>query len=230
LATLTLISAAPAGAQQVVFDPRNHVENALQAARQAQSLTNEAQMLLNQARALAASPYSHLGATGETLGDLAALAREVQGMAGEIGALEQQFEALYPTAIEGLSPERALDQAAARTETARSTARDLARTAAELERLATARTGRLTGAVLASQQAEGQTAAIQSSTQVLAVLAEELAGIRTMLTAQSRLLAEATARDAAERAAGAEARRRFWGRTTTPPPPPDFDPYARARQ
>lgn len=220
---------APVQAQQVVFDPRNHVENALQAARQAQSLTNEAQMLLNQARAIAASPYSHLGETGEALGDLAALAQAARGVAGDVAALERQFESLYPTAVEGLTPDQALAQAAARTATAGETARDLARTAAELERLAAARNSRLAGAVTASEQAQGQTAAIQSSTQVLAVLAEELGSIRTALTAQSRLMAEVSARQATERAAAAEARRGFWGRTTTAPPAPGFDPYARAR-
>ena len=54
----------PAKAQQVVFDPKNQLENALQAARQLDSLANEARMLANQARELAASPYSHVGETG----------------------------------------------------------------------------------------------------------------------------------------------------------------------
>ena len=42
---LVLASPVPAGAQQVVFDPRNHLENALQAARQLESLANEARSL-----------------------------------------------------------------------------------------------------------------------------------------------------------------------------------------
>ena len=37
-----------------MFDPRNHIENALQASRQLDSLANEARMLANQARELAA--------------------------------------------------------------------------------------------------------------------------------------------------------------------------------
>jgi type IV secretion system protein TrbJ len=219
----------PAHAQQIVFDPRNHLENALQAARQAQSLSNEARMLLNQARALAASPYSHLGETAQALQDIAALAREVRGVAADAEDVQRQFEDLYPTALDGLSPERALQQANARNANARDTAQDLARTAAELERLAMARGGRLQGALSASERAEGQTAAIQSSTQVLAVLAEDLGSIRTILMAQSRLMAEATARDAAERAAAAEARRRFWGRQSTTPAAPSFNPLPNAR-
>ena len=64
---------------------------------------------------------------------------------------------------------------------------------------------------------------------MLAVLAEDLASMRTTLLAQSRLMAEATARQAAERDAAAEARRRFWGRTSTAPRAPTFDPLSHAR-
>src|SRR5690606_1219800 len=70
-----------AQAQMVVHDPKNHVENALQAARQLESLSNEARMLANQARQLAASPYSHLGETTQTLKDIGELARSVRGIA-----------------------------------------------------------------------------------------------------------------------------------------------------
>ena len=55
----------PAAAQWVVYDPTNYVQNFLSAARaleqinnQIQSLQNEAQMLINQARNLASLPYS----------------------------------------------------------------------------------------------------------------------------------------------------------------------------
>ncbi|MCK5911917.1 MAG: P-type conjugative transfer protein TrbJ [Caulobacter sp.] len=231
LATLTSACSdpKPAAAQQVVFDPKNHVENALQAARQLESLANEARMLANQARQLAASPYSHLGETGQTLQAIGELARTVKGVATDVGQLQSQFADLYPTSVEGLDPRKALQQHNARVANARETAQDLARTAAELERLAQGRDRRITGALNASQSAQGQTAAIQSSNQLLVVLAEDLSSLRTILLAQSRLMAEDTARRAAERAAGAEARRQFWGRDDSKPiPPPNFDPYVPA--
>lgn len=220
----------PAQAQQVVFDPKNHLENALQAARQLESLANEARSLANQARQLAASPYSHLGETSQTLKDIGELARTVKGVAADVAGLQADFERIYPTAVDGLDPRRALEQGRARNTQARETALDLARTAAELERLSRGRTGRLEGALNASDRAEGQTAAIQSSTQVLAVLAEDLGSMRTLLMAQSRLLAAESARRAADRAASAEARRQFWGRGSTTIPNPDFDPFPHARK
>lgn len=215
----------PARAQVVVYDPQNYVENALSAARQLESLSHEALMLANQARALAASPYSHLGETSRTLGEIADLAQSVRGVAANVDQLQRQFSDLYPTAVEGLDPRRAAARRQGRLTAARDTAQDLARTAAELERLSRGRGARLEGAVEASRAATGQTAAIQSSTQALAVLAEDLASMRTILLAQSRLMAEEAARQAAERAAAAEARRRFWDHPPGHVPPPDFDPY-----
>ena len=57
------------GGGRIVYDPRNHAENILSAARaleqinkQITQLQNEAQMLMNQARNLASLPYSSLQA------------------------------------------------------------------------------------------------------------------------------------------------------------------------
>ncbi len=223
VAAVSLMAAATsAPAQQVVFDPRNHIENALQAARQLESLANEA-------RTLAASPYSHLTQNSRSLRDMAELAQTARGLAASVGGLEQQFRALYPDDVGGADLARLLAQGEARTVAARRTAEDVARTAAALERLGQGRDQRLTGALSASEAAPGQTAAVQSTNQMLAVLAEDLAALRTIMLAQSRLLAEATARDAADRAAGDEVRRRRWARSTGTPSAPAFDPLSRAR-
>lgn len=223
LGAAALIGAAcPAHGQQVVFDPRNHLENALQAARQLESLANEA-------RNLAASPYDHLAGNSQSLRDMAELARSARGIATSVQGLERQFETLYPDDLTGTDALRLLEQSQARTTQARRTAEDLARTAAELERLGQGRGARLSGALSASRTAAGQTAAIQSSNQMLAVLAEDLAALRVALLAQSRLMAEATAREAADREAGAEARRRAWSRSAAAPPAPAFDPFSRRR-
>ena len=230
LAALSIATAAtvgpPARGQQIVFDPRAHVQTSLQAARQLESLANEARQLANEARTLAASPYSHLAESSATLRDIGELARTVRGTASTLQGVQRQFSDLYP---DDLSTADLLALGGQRNTTARRTAEDVARSAAELERLSEGRDRRLRGALSASETAEGQTAAIQSSTQMLAVLAEDLASMRTTLLAQSRLMAEATARQAAERDAAAEARRRFWGRTSTVPRAPTFNPLSHAR-
>lgn len=222
LVVVSLLGASPAPAQQVVFDPRNHLENALQAARQLESLANEA-------RSLAASPYSHLTQSSQSLRDMTELARTARGLASSVAGLEQQFRSLYPDELTGSDMLSLLEQGEARTANARRTAEDVARTAAELERLGQGRTQRLAGALSASQAATGQTAAVQSSNQLLAVLAEDLAALRTLMLAQSRLMAESTARDAADRASGDAARRQRWRGQAVTPAAPRFDPLARAR-
>ena len=62
---VSVLSASPAVAQTIVYDPSNYAQNALQAARALQqinnqitSLQNQTQMLMNQARNLASLPYS----------------------------------------------------------------------------------------------------------------------------------------------------------------------------
>lgn len=222
VAVAALMAADGVRAQQVVFDPRNHLENALQAARQLESLANEA-------RSLAASPYSHLAQNSQALQDMAELARAARGLATSVDGLERQFDDLYPEDLSGTDARRLLKQNQDRIANARRTAEDLARIAAELERLGTGRGQRLAGALNASQAAQGQTAAVQSSNQMLAVLAEDLAALRVLMLAQARLMSEGAARESAERAAGLEARRRMWARPVAVPNPPAFDPFSNAR-
>lgn len=218
---LAMLAAVPAAAQHVVFDPRNHLENALQAARQLESLANEA-------RSLAASPYSHLAESRRSLQEMAELARTAKGLAATAAELERQFDSLYPDTVGSADLDTLLRQGRARGDAARRTAQDLAHHAAELDRLGQARGRRLGDAVAASEGASGQTAAVQSTNQILSVLAEDLAALRSILLAQSRLMAEQAARGEADRQAGDAARRRAWGRTAPAPAPPAFDPFARA--
>lgn len=221
-AAAAVLAAGPAAGQQIVFDPRNHLENALQASRQLESLANEA-------RSLAASPYSHLVETRQSLADLTALARSAQGLAGSIESLEERFRALYPDDLSGAARDQLRSQAAARRAETRRTAEAVARTAAELERLGRERGRRVGGALAASETAAGQTAAVQSTNQMLAVLAEDLSALQILLTAQSRLMAEAAARDAADREAGDAARARRWAAPSDRPPAPAFTPLPNAR-
>lgn len=225
-----LALAPQALAQQIVFDPQAYAESVLHTAHQLESLTNQTRMLANQARELAASPYSHLAETSQTLRDIGELAQSARGVAANLGQLERQLDELYPTAVRGLDPRQAASLAQARNTIARDTAADLARAAAELERLSRARPDRVAGALSASEHAAGETAAIQSSTEVLAVLAEDLAATRTILLAQARLMAEESARSSAERATAEEAHRRLWDHAPALVPAPAFDPLPRARR
>ena len=84
---------------------------------------------------------------------MAELARTARGIASSVSGLEQQFRSLYPDDLSGSDMLSLLEQSEARTANARRTAEDLARTAAELERLGQGRSQRLAGALSASQAA-----------------------------------------------------------------------------
>jgi P-type conjugative transfer protein TrbJ len=224
------LPAREAAAQQVVFDPTNHVENALQAARQLEALANDAAQLANEAQMLAQSPLQYGARYSETLRAINDTARAARGIAADVTRVERQFQSIYSGDLRGRDLAEMTRAGAERVRIARRTAEDVARLAAEVQRLGAARSTRLGDALAASEAATGQTAAVQSQSQIMGVLAEDLASLRTVTLAQSRLLAEATARESADRAQGAELRRRLWARKArTSTAAPGFNPLSRAR-
>ena len=225
-----VVTPQPASAQQVVFDPKNHLENALQAARQLEGLANDAAQLANEARMLAQSPLKSGAKYSETLRAINETAEAARGIATDVARVERQFQSLYSDDLSGRDLADLTRAGAERVRVARRTAEDVTRRAAHVQQIGAGRSARLRDALAASEAAQGQTAAVQSQTQLLGVLAEDLATRRTVTLAQTRLLAEQTARTAADREAAAETRRRLWSRSAgTKVAPPRFDPLARAR-
>lgn len=229
LATTACSDPKPARAQMAVFDARGYAESALHTAHQLESLSNQARMLANQARSLAALPYSHLAQTNQTLTDIAQLAQSARGVASNVTQLESQFQSLYPTAVQGADPRNLLQQAQNRALTAHDTAEDLARTAAQLEQLSQGRAARVSGALSAAQSAQGPTAAMQASAQLLAAMSEDMGSLRAVALAQARLMAEEAADRSASQTANAELHRRLWDHDASAPADPSFDPYSHAK-
>lgn len=225
-----VIPGGEAEAQQVVFDPKNHLENALQAARQLEGLANDAAQLANEAQMLAKSPLRYGAKYSATLKAINETAQAARGIASDVERIERQFQSIYSGDLSGRDLASLTRAGAERVRIARRTAEDVVRLSAEVQRLGEGRSARLRDALVASEAATGQTAAVQSQTQLLGVLAEDLATLRTVTLAQSRLLAEQTARSAADRESAAEVRRRLWGRQASGEvAAPRFDPLSRAR-
>ena len=232
LALLTVATAfvvpRPASAI-VVYDPTNHIQNVLTAARALEQIRIQTDQLTAQIRSLAQSPYDHAAQIGEAMRALDELNAQARGLASTVRGLDRQFEDLYPGNMNARTAMQRLEAASRRIEMSRQTAQDLARTAASVEASRTARTSRMAGAIAASRAAEGETGAIQSSVQALGVLSEQLENLQTLMAAQSRLAAQEAAERAAQREEAIAARRRNWSRTASPPPPPRFDPLPNAR-
>lgn len=82
-----LLLCAPARAQLTVIDPANLIQNSLTAARtlqevnnQLKQLTNEATMLINDARNLATLPFNIVGQLKQTLALTNQLIAQAQGL------------------------------------------------------------------------------------------------------------------------------------------------------
>lgn len=224
---------SPASVQaagMVVYDPINAVHNAATAARALDSLSNQVRQLQNQALMLARSPLTQSGEIGQALSSMSALSKQVTGLAGEAATLEKQFASLYPDDLHGHDKLKLISDGLARLQAARKTAQDLARIAADLSGRSSDQQRRASAALTASEGAAGQTAAVQSSTQLMGVLAEQLASLLTLTAAQARLASEEAAREAADRTAAAEAHRRLWAHDSAKPTAPGFDPFARAQR
>src|SRR5262245_28433837 len=84
--------------QMPVYDPLNHAQNVLQAARalqqinnQVAGLQNQTQMLLNQAKNLASLPYSLQRAIGQSIARTQQLLKQAQGLAYDTNRIDQAF-------------------------------------------------------------------------------------------------------------------------------------------
>ena len=232
IATVVALNAGvpPSPAQAaIVFDPTNHIQNVLTAARALEQIRVQTEQLTAQIRSLAQNPYDHMGQIGEAMSALTRLSDQARGLAGSVQGLERQFEELYPGNLTARTAVERLMASARRIEVARQTASDAARLAASIDQGRSARTARMAGAMAASQSAQGQTSAIQSSVQALGVMSEQLEGLQALISSQTRLAAEEAARRAAERQQAQDAHRRNWSRTATKPPPPKFNPLPNAR-
>lgn len=209
---------APALAQVAVYDPTNHVQNVLQAARaleqinnQIQSLQNEAASLMNQARNLTSLPYSSLQTLQGQVDRTRGLLAEAQSLAYDVGEIETAFDSRYGVASTSASEQDLVARARARWRASVDGFEDTMRLQAGVVQGLGATRQEMERLVGASQNATGALQAAQAGNQLLALQSSQLVELAALLAAQGR----SEALDAADRAAAradAQARfRRFMG-------------------
>jgi type IV secretion system protein TrbJ len=93
------------GGGRIVYDPRNHAENILSAARaleqinnQIAQIQNQAQMLMNDALNLANLPHSSLAQLQNAIGETQRLLADAQSLAFDVATIEQAFAQDYGAA------------------------------------------------------------------------------------------------------------------------------------
>lgn len=208
--------ASPAAAQVTVYDPANHSQNLLTAARTLQQinnqitqLQNEAQMLVHQARNLASLPYSSLAQLQATLERTQGLLDEAQRLAFDVAAIETAFSERYGDAA-------GTGDIDARMAGAQERWRDSVAGFEDALKVQAGVVGNLDGAraemaalLARSQAATGALQATQAGNQLLALQTAQIADLTAAIAAQNRAQSLEAARAASAEAQARENIARF---------------------
>jgi P-type conjugative transfer protein TrbJ len=192
---LTLATTSvPAHAQWIVYDPTNFSQNVLTAARELQqvnqniqSLENQANMLINQAKNLASLPYSSLAQLEASIQRTEQLLMQAQNIAYSVATIDQAFTQVYPQSYSGsTSNTQLLADAQTRWQNARAGYQDSMNVqAGVVQNLQNART-QISALVTSSQSASGALQAAQSGNQIMGLAAQQLADLTGVIAAMAR--------------------------------------------
>lgn len=213
LISATLILGVPRSAHalfglgDIVYDPANHAENVMTAARtliqinnQVQQLANEAEMLINQARNLAPLPSSIAFDLQNSLIRMDTLIRNARGLAYDVTAIEDHYRRLLPDGYDDLvSVPQILADAKEVWREARDGFRHSLGVQAEVMRELRHDAVLLDQLMGHSQASSGNLQAMQTSNQLSALATKQIMQLQTLVAASARA-------DALDRAAGIAAR------------------------
>jgi P-type conjugative transfer protein TrbJ len=216
IAIAAVIGPKHASAQLVVFDPNNYAQNVLVAARALQqinnqivSLQNQAQMLINQAKNLATLPFSSLLQLEQSIQRTQQLLAQAQRIAYDIQQIDRAFSTTYAPASSSLSDQALIGNAQVRWQNAMAGLQDAMRVQATVVgNLDTNRT-QMSALVTSSQGATGALQASQAGNQLLALQAQQLADLVSVVAAHGRAQNLESAQHAAALDQGREQLRRF---------------------
>lgn len=199
---------APAHAQRIVYDPTNHVQNVLSAARALQQVNNQLTSLANEARMLSSLNLQLSPELAQSIGAARQLLEQARGIRQNLDTIAEEMRSLYPEDMSGLDLDALLSQSDAWVEESRASVETLAEaSAAGVGELGDAESA-MRRALEASASANGQTSATQASTQALGVLSAQLAQLQALQAAQARVLATERAERIAREERAREVRRR----------------------
>ena len=217
---LSAITAPPAAAQWVVYDPANHIQSIIQAIQAVESVTNqieqlanEIEMLENMAKDLESLPDSIADDIQRRMDRIEQLMREAEGIGYRIEEIEREYEDHYPETYGDNPPEQRVlvEEARARWEQSRVAYRDSLLTTAQVVSTTRADATSLQSRLSASQSASGNLQAVQAGNEIAALQTEQLMQIEAMMAAHYRAEALERARQLAEAERGRARTRAFLG-------------------
>lgn len=202
----------------IVYDPTNHTQNLLTAARtlqminnQIKQLANEAQMIVNQAENLKNLPLSVAADLQTTLAEIDALVASAKGIAFTVTQTDAAFSAFYPQAYTSYTNAEMTTHARARWEAARFAMEDALRIQAKIAEIAKADSATLDLLISESQSAVGNLQVAQAGNQLTAMSAKQTLQMQQLLAAQYRAQTLDDARKLMAKEAGRERMARFVG-------------------
>jgi P-type conjugative transfer protein TrbJ len=200
----------------IVYDPTNHAENLLTAARsleqinhQIASLQNEAAMLVDQARNLASLPHSSLAQLQQSVQRTQDLLGEAQRIAYDVASIEDAFDTYYAAGFAGLSDPELVAGARGRWRTSVAGFEDALKTQAGVVGNLDQTRSTMSDLVTQSQNATGALQAAQAGNQLVALQSQQLADLTALMAAQGRAQSLEQARQAASQEQAREQLRRF---------------------
>ena len=221
---MSVITAPPAAAQLfgggIVYDPANHTQNILTAARslqqinqQLQQLTHEIEMLENMARDLETLPDSIADDILRRMRRIDELMREAEGIGYGVEEIERDYEVIYPEDYGTEPPEHRVlvEDARARWRQSRTAFRESLIVTAEVVSSARADSDSLDQLIGESQSAVGNLQVLQAGNQIEALQTEQLIQIEAMMASHYRAEGLERARQLAEETRGRARTRSFLG-------------------
>ena len=195
------------GFGRIVYDPTNHAENLLTAARtleqinhQITSLQNEAQMLINQAKNLASLPFSSLQALQQNVQRTQQLLSQAQNIAFDVQSIDRMFQQDYGKLSLTATDNQLIANARSRWENTVGGLQDAMRVQAGVVGNIDTNRAEMATLVGRSQNASGALQATQAGNQLLALQSQQLSDLVALLSANGR----SEALIEAERATAAE--------------------------
>ncbi len=207
------------GFGDIVYDPTNHAENLLTAARtleqinnQVQQLANEAQMLINQAQNLTNLPSSIAAELQTSLQQVDALISNAEGLAYDVSAIDAEFQRLFP---EDYADAVSMSQIVQDAQETWALARDGFKHSLEVQAEVVGRIRddalAIDGLITDSQGAVGNLQALQAGNQLTALAAKQSMQLQSLLAASARADALQNADALAARERGQARFKRFMG-------------------
>ena len=212
----TLAHALFGGFGRIVYDPTNHAENLLTAARaleqinnQIASLQNEAQMLINQARNLTSLPFSALSDLQRNVDRTRQLLAQAQNIAFDVQQIDQLFQQDYANIPQTATDAQLVADARARWGYTVGGLQDAMGVQAGVVGNIDAQRAQLSALVGESQTAVGALQATQAGNQLLALQAQQIADLTAVIAANGRAEALVEAERSATAEQGRVQRERF---------------------